>query len=201
MDVNALFNIGYGLYVLTSNYENKDNGCIVNTVVQVTNEPLRIAVIVNKKNYTHELILNSCVFNLSVLTVDTPFKVIEHFGFQSGKDVDKFADCNQKYRTKNNVLYIPKYINSYISCHVSSHIDLNTHTMFFADVIDAKVLSDKESLTYSYYQQHIKPQPQKTTKKGWRCKICGWIYEGEDLPDDIICPLCKHGKEAFEKIE
>ena len=201
MDTNALFKIGYGLYVLTSNYENIDNGCIINTVIQITDEPLRIAVVVNKKNYTHELILNSCVFNLSMLTTETPFKVIEHFGFQSGKDINKFADCQQEFRSKNNVLYIPKYTNSYISCHVVSHQDLGTHTMFFADVIDSEVLSEKESLTYSYYQNNIKPKKETNGKKGWYCKICGWVHEDENLPDDIICPLCKHGKDAFEKIE
>ena len=149
MDTNALFKIGYGLYVLTSNYENIDNGCIINTVIQVTDEPLRIAVVVNKKNYTHELVLNSCVFNLSMLTTETPFKVIEHFGFQSGKDINKFAECEQEYRSKNNVLYIPKYTNSYISCHVVSHQDLGTHTMFFADVVDCEVISDKDLLLRS----------------------------------------------------
>ena len=201
MDTNALFKIGYGLYVLTSNYENIDNGCIINTVIQVTDSPLRIAVVVNKKNYTHELVLNSCVFNLSMLTTETPFSVIEHFGFQSGKDVNKFIDCQQEHRSKNNVLYIPKYTNSYISCHVVSHQDLGMHTMFFADVIDSEVLSDKESLTYSYYQNNIKPKKDSNGKKGWYCKICGWVHEDENLPDDIICPLCKHGKDAFEKIE
>ena len=201
MDTKALFKIGYGLYVLTSNYENIDNGCIINTVIQVTDQPLRIAIVVNKKNYTHELILNSCVCNLSMRTEETPFDVIEHFGFHSGREMNKFADCEQECRSKNHVLYIHKYTNSYISCHVVNHIDLGTHTMFIADVVDSQVFSDKESLTYSYYQNNIKPKKDKGNKKGWECSICGWVHEDDELPDDIICPICKHGKDVFEKIE
>ena len=197
MDVGSLSKIGYGLYVLTTNYENIDNGCIINTVMQVTSEPVRLSIVVNKNNYTHELIVNSCVFNINVLTTETPFKVFEHFGFQSGRDVNKFADCEQELRAVNNVLYLPKFINAYYACRVVDSIDFGTHTMFIADILDAVQVNDKESVTYDYYQKNIKPK--KTVAKGcWVCKVCGWVYEGEQLPDDIVCPLCKHGKEAFE---
>lgn len=204
MNSKALFKIGYGLYVLTTNYDNVDNGCIVNSVMQITSNPLRIAVTVNKNNYTHDLIKDSCVFNISVLTTDTPMRVIEHFGFQSGRNVNKFDKCTEEHRAPNNVLYIPKYTNAYIACWVVMSIDFVTHTMFIADVLDAEVLSDKPSLTYDYYQTNIKPKPvaKKPTdgKRRWVCKVCGYIYEGDELPDDIICPTCKHGKDDFEEI-
>ena len=204
MDTKALFNIGYGLYVLTTNYDNIDNGCIVNTVIQVTSNPLQIAVTVNKGNYTHELIMNSCVFNVSILTTETPMFVFEHFGFQSGRTVNKFANCEAEHRAVNGVLYIPKYTNAFLACKVNNSIDFKTHTMFIADVLDAQVLSDKPSVTYDYYQNHIKPKPQtpkpSNGKRRWECKVCGYIYEGDFLPDDIECPLCKHGKEEFVEI-
>lgn len=206
MDNKALFKIGYGLYILTTNYENKDNGCIVNTVMQLTSDPLRISVTVNKGNYTHDLIKDSCVFNISTLTTETPMSVIEHFGFQSGRNVNKFENCKEDHRAANNVLYIPKYSNAFIACHVVKTIDFGTHTMFIAEILDAQVLSDKPSLTYDYYQQNIKPKPQPKTEKPanglrrWECKVCGYIYEGTELPDDFICPICKHGKEDFVEI-
>ncbi len=204
MDNNALFNIGYGLYVLTTRYENIDNGCIINTVTQVTSNPLQIAVTVNKNNYTHELMLSSGVFNISILSTDTPMSVFEHFGFQSGRTVNKFANCEAEHRAVNQVLYIPKYTNAYLACRVTQQIDFGTHTMFIAEVVDAQVLSNKPSVTYDYYQQHIKPQPQvsgpSNGKRRWVCKVCGYVYEGDYLPDDIECPLCKHGKEEFEEI-
>ena len=200
MDSKALFKIGYGLYVLTTNYDNIDNGCIINTVQQVTSDPLRLSIVVNKKNYTHDLILDSCVFNINVLTTETPFKVFEHFGFKSGRDVNKFADCEQELRAVNHVLYLPKYINAYYACRVVKSIDLGTHTMFIADILDAVLVNDKDTVTYDYYQKNIKPK--KTVMKGcWVCRVCGWVYEGEQLPDDIVCPLCKHGKEEFEYVE
>ena len=204
MDNKALFNIGYGLYVLTSRHNGIDNGCIINTVTQVTSNPLQIAVTVNKNNYTHDLIIDSGVFNVNMLTTETPMKVFEHFGFQSGRDVKKFADCETERRAVNQVLYIPKYTNAYLACRVTQSIDFGTHTMFVAEILDAEVLSDKPSLTYDYYQQHIKPKPAAETtgtgKRRWECKVCGYIYEGDFLPDDIECPLCKHGKEEFEEI-
>ena len=205
MDNKALLNIGYGLYVLTTHYDNIDNGCIVNTVTQVTSNPLQIAVTVNKGNYTHDLIKKSGVFNVSMLTTETPMKVFEHFGFQSGRNVNKFADCEAEHRAVNHVLYIPKYTNSYLACRVNQNIDFGTHTMFIADVLDAQVLSDKSSVTYDYYQQNIKPQPVQTEqpkdgKRQWVCKVCGYVYEGDFLPDDFECPLCKHGVEEFEEM-
>lgn len=204
MDTNALFNIGYGLYVLTTRHNDIDNGCIVNTVTQVTSNPLQIAVTVNKGNYTHELIMNSCVFNVSILTTETPMFVFEHFGFQSGRTVKKFANCEAEHRAVNGVLYIPKYTNAFLACKVNNSIDFETHTMFIANVLDAQVLSDKPSVTYDYYQNHIKPKPKtlkpSNGKRRWECKVCGYIYEGDFLPDDIECPLCKHGKEEFVEI-
>lgn len=200
MDTKALSKIGYGLYVLTTNYDNIDNGCIINTVQQVTGDPLRLSIVVNKNNYTHDLILDSCVFNINVLTTETPFKVFEHFGFQSGRNVNKFADCEQDLRAVNNVLYLPKHINAYFACRVMKSIDLGTHTMFIADVLDAVKVNDLDSVTYDYYQKNIKPK-KKVTKGCWVCKVCGWVYEGERLPDDIVCPICKHGKEEFEYVE
>ena len=200
MDTKALSKIGYGLYVLTTNYDNIDNGCIINTVQQVTGDPLRLSIVVNKNNYTHDLILDSCVFNINVLTTETPFKVFEHFGFQSGRNVNKFADCEQELRAVNNVLYLPKHINAYFACRVMKSIDLGTHTMFIADVLDAVKVNDLDSVTYDYYQKNIKPK-KKVTKGCWVCKVCGWVYEGERLPDDIVCPICKHGKEEFEYVE
>ena len=200
MDTKALSKIGYGLYVLTTNYDNIDNGCIINTVQQVTSEPLRLSIVVNKKNYTHDLILDSCVFNINVLTTETPFKVFEHFGFQSGRNVNQFAGCEQELRAVNHVLYLPRYINAYFACRVVKSVDLGTHTMFIADVLDAVNVNDLDSVTYDYYQKNIKPK-KKVTKGCWVCNVCGWVYEGEQLPDDIVCPLCKHGKEEFEYVE
>lgn len=204
MEVKALSNIGYGLYVLTSRHDNIDNGCIVNTVMQVTSNPIRVSVTVNKANYTHELIQKSGVFNVSMLTTETPMFVFEHFGFQSGREVNKFATCEAEHRAVNQVLYIPKYTNAYLACRVINSVDFDTHTLFVAEVLDAQLLSDKPSLTYDYYMQHIKPKPQLegkgNGKRRWVCKVCGYIYEGDFLPDDIECPLCKHGKEEFEEI-
>ncbi len=203
MDNRALFNIGYGLYVLTTSLDGKENGCIVNTVMQVTDSPLRISVNVNKKNLTHDMIKDSGVFNISVLTTETPMRVIQHFGFQSGRDLNKFADCSEEQRSVTHVLYVPKFTNSYIACRLSQSIDLGTHTMFIADVIDAEVLSDKPTLTYQYYQDNIKPKPKAEPKSGqrrWVCKVCGYVYEGDELPDDFECPLCKHGKADFEEL-
>lgn len=200
MDNKALFNIGYGLYVLTAREGAKDNGCIINTVMQVTSNPVLLAIGVNKQNYTHDMILKSKEFNISVLTTNTPFKVFEHFGFQSGRNVNKFENCEVELSSENGILYLPKFINSYLSCKVIETIDFGTHSMFKAEVIDAKTISDEDTVTYTYYQNHIKPKPQHTQKTGWRCNICGYIYEGETLPPDFICPICKHGAVDFTKI-
>lgn len=200
MDNKVLFNIGYGLYVLTASEGEKDNGCIINTVMQVTSDPLQIAIAVNKKNYTNEMIQRTKKFNVSVLSESAKFEVFEHFGFHSGRDTDKFADFVDTKRSPNGVLYITQNTNSYMSAYVKQEIDLGSHTLFIAQLVAAETLSEEPTVTYTYYQNNIKPKPQKTEKKGWRCKICGYIYEGEDLPADFICPWCKHGAIDFEKI-
>ena len=201
MDNKVLFNIGYGLYVLSANEGEKDNGCIINTVMQVTSDPLQIAIAVNKKNYTNEMIQRTKKFNVSILAESAKFELFEHFGFHSGRDTDKFADFFDTKRSPNGVLYITQNTNSYMSAYVKQEIDLGTHTLFIAQLVAAEVLSDEPTVTYTYYQNNIKPKPQNTNKKGWRCKICGYIYEGENLPADFICPWCKHGAVDFEKIE
>lgn len=201
VDPNAMFKLSYGLFVLSANDGSKDNGCIINTVMQVTDVKKRIAIAVNKANYTHDMIKKTGEFNVSVLTTDVPFKVFQQFGFQSGRDVDKFAQDGAVARTANGLRYIPEYSNAVISGKVTEEYDYDTHTLFVADVTEAAVLSNIPSVTYQYYFDHIKPQPQPMTdKKGYVCKICGFIYEGEELPADYICPLCKHGAEDFEKL-
>ncbi len=199
-DLSALFNIGYGLYVVTSNDGKKDNGLIVNTVTQVTNTPNRVAVTINKDNYSHHIIQQTGIMNVNCLSVDAPFKVFENFGFQSGRSVNKFADCTP-LRSDNALAFLPRYINSFMSLKVEQYVDLGTHGMFICSVTEARVLSDKETMTYTYYQNNVKPKPQTEGKKGFVCKICGWIYEGDELPDDIVCPLCKHGAADFEEIK
>lgn len=197
----AMFKLTYGLFVLSAKEGEKDNGCIVNTVQQVTDTPNRIAVTVNKSNYTHDMILKTGRFNVSILSEDASFEIFQHFGFQSGRDVDKFADWNNYKRAENQITYIMKGTNGYLCGKVIDTMDLGTHTFFLAEVEDGDILNDTESVTYSYYHKNIKPQPKETKKTGWRCKICGYVYEGEELPPDFICPLCKHGASDFEKIE
>lgn len=200
MDPSAFFKLSYGLFVLTAKDGAKDNGCIINTVLQVTDTPKRILIAVNKANYTHDMIQKTGVFNVSVLTTDVPFKVFQQFGFQSGRDVDKFAG-DAEARTANGLRYIPEYSNAVLSGKVINSYDYDTHTVFVADVTEAVTLSNVPSVTYQYYFDHIKPKPQPTTeKKGFVCKICGYIYEGDELPADYICPLCKHGAEDFERL-
>ncbi len=199
-DMTALFKIGYGLYVVTSSDGKKDNGLIVNTVSQVTNSPDRIAVCVNKQNYSHHVIKQTGIMNVNCLSVDAPFAVFESFGFRSGRTVDKFANCNP-LRSDNGLVFLPKYINSFMSLKVESYVDLDTHGMFICSVTEARVISDKETMTYTYYQNNVKPKPQVEGKKGYVCKVCGYVYEGEELPEDFICPLCKHGVADFEPIK
>lgn len=199
MNPQSLFKISYGLYVVTAS-DGKDNGCIINTFSQITDSPKRVILAVNKGNYTHDMILKTGKFNVSVLTTDTPFSVFEHFGFQSGRDVNKFADCTDIKRSANGLIYLSKYANAYISGQVVVTTDFGTHTLFIADVVDGEVLNEDASLTYDYYHKFVKPQPKKTKKKGWRCRICGFVYEGDELPADYVCPLCKHGAEEFEPI-
>ena len=198
-DMTALFNIGYGLYVITSNDGKKDNGLIVNTVTQVTNSPNRIAVCINKQNYSHHVIKQTGIMNVNCLSVEAPFSVFETFGFQSGRNADKFANC-EKLRSDNGLVFLSKYINSFMSLKVEQYIDMDTHGMFICSITEARVISDKETMTYTYYQNNVKPKPETDGKKGWVCKICGYVYEGEDLPEDFICPLCKHGAADFEPI-
>ena len=200
MNTNALFKIGYGLYILSCHESGKDNACIINTVMQVTSNPCKIAICINKNNHTCTMLKNTKKFNLSVLDESTEFEIFKHFGYQSGKDINKFANFIHTKRTPNGVLYITKNTNAYLSAWVQEEIDLDTHVMFIAQLVDAEVLSEKPTVTYDFYQKNIKPKPEATTSKGWRCKICGYIYEGEELPNDFICPICKHGAIDFEKI-
>ena len=199
-DMTALFKIGYGLYVVTCNDGKKDNGLIVNTVSQVTDTPNRIAVTINKANYSHHIIKQTGKMNVNCLTVDAPFKVFETFGFQSGRNVDKFADCTP-LRSDNGLVFLPRYINAFMSLKVEQYVDLDTHGMFICSVTEARTLSDVETMTYAYYHANVKPKPQTEGKKGYVCKICGYVYEGEELPEDFICPLCKHGAQDFEPIQ
>jgi len=199
-DLTALFNIGYGLYVVTSNDGKKDNGLIVNTVTQVTNTPNRLAVTINKENYSHHVIRQTGIMNINCLTEDAPFKVFEVFGFQSGRNVDKFADC-EPLRSDNGLVFLPRHINSFLSLKVEQYIDLDTHGMFICSVTEARVLSDRPTMTYTYYQENVKPKPETEGKKGFVCKVCGYVYEGEELPADYICPLCKHSAADFEEIK
>ena len=198
-DLTALFNIGYGLYVVTSNDGKKDNGLIVNTVTQVTNTPNRIAVTINKENYSHHVIKQSGMMNINCLTEDAPFAIFEKFGFVSGRNTDKFAG-DDVLRSDNGLVFLPRYVNSFMSLKVEQYVDLDTHGMFICSVTEARVLSDKNTMTYTYYQKNVKPQPETEGKTGYVCQVCGWVYEGEPLPEDIVCPLCKHGYADFTKI-
>ena len=199
-DMTALFRIGYGLYVVTSNDGKKDNGLIVNTVTQLTDTPNRIAVNINKANYSHHVIKQTGVLNVNCLSVDAPFSVFQQFGFQSGRSVDKFAGQNV-YRSDNGLVFLDKYINAFMSLKVEQYVDLGTHGMFICSVTEARVMNDLDTMTYTYYQKNVKPKPETEGKKGFVCKVCGYIYEGDELPDDFICPLCKHGVADFEPIE
>lgn len=198
-NLNALFNIGYGLYVVTSNDGKRDNGLIVNTVVQLTDTPHRVAVNINKQNYSHHVIKQTGILNVNCLSTAAPFSVFETFGFQSGRTVDKFAGMDV-LRSDNGLAFLPRYINAFFSLKVEDYVDLGTHGMFICSVTESRVISPLETMTYTYYQNNVKPKPDTEGKKGWVCKVCGFIYEGEELPDDYICPLCKHGVADFEPI-
>ena len=198
-DMSALFNIGYGLYVVTSNDGTKDNGLIVNAVTQLTDSPNRVAVTINKANYSHHVIKKTGIMNVNVLDTSAPFFVFEHFGFQSGRTIDKFVGC-ENLRSDNGLRFLPRYINSFMSLKVEQYVDLDTHGMFICSVTEARVMSDRDTMTYSYYHHNVKPKPDTEGKKGFVCKVCGWVYEGDTLPDDIVCPLCKHGAADFEPI-
>ena len=199
-DLTALFRIGYGLYVVTSNDGTKDNGLIVNTVSQVTDSPNRVAVCINKANYSHHVIKQTGIMNVNCLSVDAPFSVFQNFGFRSGRNADKFAG-EELVRSDNGLVFLTKYINAFMSLKVEQYIDLDSHGMFICSVEEARVMSDRDTMTYTYYQTNVKPKPQTEGKKGFVCKVCGYIYEGDTLPDDFVCPLCKHGPADFEPIE
>ena len=201
----ATYKITYGLFMLTTTDGEKQNGCIVNTVSMITDNPTRIVVFVNKANYSEELLRKTGVFNVSVLTESAPFEIFKQFGFQSGRNVDKFE--GGRYETSENGLYyLPEHANAVLSSKVVDYYDYGTHTLFVAEVTEAKTLSNEKSVTYEYYQSNIKPKPQapkaeeKSEKGKWVCKICGYVHEGEELPDDFICPWCKHPAEDFEKV-
>ena len=201
VEQNAMFSLSYGLYVLTARDGEKDNGCIINTVMQQTDTPKRISITVNKANYTCDMIKKTGVFNVSVLSQDAPFAMFQHYGFQSGRDVDKFADAKTTPRAINGVCYVPACTKAFLSGKVIQTIEFETHILFIADVTEARELSNVPAMTYSYYFENVKPKPAALAEqKGWVCKICGYVYEGEDLPADFICPLCKHGAEDFEKL-
>ncbi len=203
MNKKAMYNLTYGLFILTSAFEGKDNGCVINTAGQVTSEPNQISIAVNKSNYTHEMILKSGKFNISILSEDAKFDIFKHFGFGSGRDTDKFENFENCKRSSNGLFYITDGTNAYISATVEQTVDLGSHTLFIARVEDTDVLSNTPSATYSFYQSNIKPKQNTGTSTGktiWKCTVCGYIYEGEELPSDFICPLCKHPASDFEKI-
>lgn len=201
MDSKAMFNLSYGLFILTARDGEKDNGCIVNTVGQVTSQPNRISLTVNKSNYTHDMILRTKEFNVSVLAENSKFETYRHWGFQSGRNTDKLESVSFK-RSANGLVYITDETNSYLSAKVVSSMDLGTHTLFIAEVTDGEVLSQNPSATYSFYQNNIKPRPDSAEKKkGFICTVCGYIYEGDTLPDDFICPVCKHPASDFKPLQ
>ena len=200
--MSALFNIGYGLYVITSNDGKRDNGFVGNAVAQVALSPNRIMVSINKANYSHDVIKETGKMNVNCLSVDAPFSVFENFGFKSGRDTDKFPDGVAK-RSENGLAVLPNYVNACISLQVEEYVDLGSHGMFLCSVTEEMVLGEKETMTYTYYQNHVKPKPAApadSSKKSWVCKICGWVYEGDELPEDLICPLCKHPASDFEPL-
>ena len=197
MDKTALYKLTYGLFLLTAQEDGKDNGCIINTAVQVANDPVRISIAVLKANKTHDMVRHTGVFTLSSLSTAAPFALFRHFGMQSGRDVDKFQDFADAARGENGLYYLTKGANMTISAKVTQEVDLGSHTLFIAEVTDAAVLSEDPSCTYAYYQSDIKPKKQEEKKKGWVCTVCGYVYEGDPLPADFICPWCKHGAEDF----
>ena len=199
-DMKALFSIGYGLYVVTSNDGKKDNGLIVNTVVQLTDNPFRVMVSINKDNYSHHVIRQTGIMNVNCLNIEAPFKVFEQYGFQSGRNVDKFKNEKEILRSDNGLIFLPHYINAFFSLKVEDYKDLGTHGMFICSVTEARVINNVETMTYTYYQNNVKPKPEAQGRKGFVCKVCGYVYEGDSLPDDFVCPLCKHGAADFEPL-
>ena len=205
MNTKAMYALSYGLFVVSTKVGDKDNGCITNTAIQVTSDPNQIALAVNRANYTNELMKQAGIFNISVISEEADFELFKRFGFQSGRDIDKYAGFDDFARTANGLTYVTKGTNAYLSAKIVKEVELGTHTLFIAEVTDMDVLSKAASATYSYYQSNIKPKPEavgetKTGQTIWRCRICGYEYVGEEMPDDFICPLCKHPKADFEKI-
>lgn len=200
MNPKALYNITYGLYLLSVRSYGQDNACIVNTAAQVASEPLMIAVSVSKANRTHQMIMESGRFNISALTVDTPFSLFKRFGMQSGRDVNKFYGFEDAVRVENGIYRLSRYANAFLSLKLVRTVDLGSHTMFLAELEDAQVLSDEPCCTYGYYQRNIKEMPDKVKKTSWVCRVCGHVHEGEELPEGYICPVCKHGREDFERV-
>ncbi len=205
MDNKAMYKLSYGLFVLTAKVGDKENGCITNTAIQVASEPNQIAVAVNKANYTHDMIMQTKKCNISVISEAANFELFKHFGFQSGRDVDKFASFTDCAHADNGIPYITKGTNAYFSLEIKQTVDLGSHTLFVGEPVAMEVLSADESATYSYYQSNIKPKPEAVGKTPdgqtvWRCKICGYEYVGEELPEDFICPICKHPASDFEKV-
>ncbi len=200
MNTNALFDLTYGLYLLTAKCDGKDNGCIINTAMQVANNPTQLQVAVSRSNHTNYMIDQTREFNISVITKEADFELFKRFGMQSGKTVDKFAEFPSVARSKNGLLYLTGASSAFMSVKVTNVVQLSTHTLFIGTLNDAEVLSDAEPCTYSYYHSDIKPKPDAAKKTGWKCNICGYVFEGEELPADYVCPLCKHGPEDFSRI-
>ncbi len=200
MDKKVLYNLTYGLYLLTARNMGKDNGCIINTAVQVANDPARISISVIKQNLTCDMIRETGVFNLSAITEDAPFSLFQRFGMQSGRSVDKFSGFDGAQRAGNTLYYLKDNANMYLSAVVTQEIDLGSHVLFIAEVVDGEVLCQNAPCSYAYYQSSIKPQPQKKAVKQWVCNVCGYIYEGDQIPDDYLCPLCFHPKEDFSPV-
>ncbi len=201
IESNAMFKLSYGLFVLSTSRNGVQMGCIINTVTQLTSNPLRISIAVNKQNMTHDMVKANGFFNLSVLTENVPFELIQRFGFRSGRDGNKLEGFSDYSTSENGAFYLTKFANSFISARITETVDCGTHTLFIADVTEAEILNSDPSVTYDYYFKHIKPKPEAEKKKGYVCKICGYIYEGDTLPDDFICPICKHGSEDFEPLQ
>lgn len=205
MDKKAMYKLSYGLFVLTVREGDKDNGCIINTAIQAASAPNQMSICVNKANYTHDMIMRTGVLTVSVISQKSTFDLFKHFGFQTGREVNKFADFTACNRGENGIFYVTEGTNAYISVKVNKTEDLGSHTMFIGEITDMEVLSEDASATYEYYMNHIKPKPQEVgkTEDGrtiWRCTICGYEYVGEELPEDFICPLCKHPASDFEKV-
>ncbi|MGN1328629.1 MAG: flavin reductase [Eubacterium sp.] len=198
IDKTAVHKLSYGLFVLTAKDGEKDNGCIINTAIQVADSPVKIAISVNKKNYTHDMIKKTGEFNLSVLTENVPFFVFQHYGFKSGRNEEKIV--GEMKRSENGIVYLDAFANAFISCKVVEEVDCVSHTMFIAEITESQTLSSDKSVTYQYYFDNIKPKPEKPKKKGYVCKICGYVYDGDELPEDFICPICKHTAADFEVI-